>query len=191
MSVEILTRPAGPRDLKALMAMCDALNAQSNVPTGRLDPKGFRAALFGKRAFVFGDIAEAADTDEPGSRLAPAAAGRSPRRPPAREIGYGRRRPVGYALSHDAFTTDYGERGMYLVDVYVEPAWRRTGIGKALMAAVAARAQARGGTHVWWASMPFNYRARRFYARLGATDETLHSHAVFGKAFDRLAAYKE
>jgi GNAT superfamily N-acetyltransferase len=166
MSIDVSVRPAAPRDLKALLAMCDALNAQSGIPTGRLDPKQFRAALFGRRAFMFADIAEASETGD-------AAHGGG---------------PVGYALSHDAFSTDFGERGAYLIDVYVEPAWRRAGVGKALMAAVAARARERGGTHVWWATMPFNYQARRFYARLGASDEPFHTHAVFGKAFDRLAA---
>lgn len=166
MSVEILVRPGAPRDLTALVAMCDALNEQSGVPAGRLDPRKFRAALFGKRAFMFADIAEAVETGA------------------ARR----RRNLAGYALSHDAFSTDFGERGIYLIDIYVEPDWRRAGVGKALMAAVAARAKERGASHVWWASMPFNYQARRFYARLGASDETLHAHAVFGRAFDRLAA---
>lgn len=166
MSVDVLVRPAAPRDLKALLAMCDALNAHSGLPTGRLDPKEFRAALFGRRAFMYADIAEAVETEEPGQRGG----------------------PVGYALSHDAFSTDFGERGVYLIDIYVEPAWRRAGVGEALMAAVAARAKERGGSHVWWATMPFNYQARRFYAHLGASDEPFHTHAVFGKAFERLAA---
>lgn len=164
MTITITVRPAAPRDLKTLIAMCDALNAHSGLPTGRLEPKNFRAALFGPSAFLFADIAT------------------------AMEAGDRRASPAGYTLSHDAFTTDYGERGMYLVDVYVEPAWRRAGVGKRLMAAAAARAKARGGTHLWWASMPANYPARRFYAALKASDEKLHSHAVFGGPFERLAA---
>jgi GNAT superfamily N-acetyltransferase len=158
----ITVREGAPRDIKALLAMCDALNAHSGLPTGRLDAKEYRAALFGKSAFMFADIAEAV---EDGAKPA----------------------PVGYALSHDAFTTDHGERGMYVVDLFVEPEWRRTGTGRRLMEAVAARAKNRGASHVWWASMPGNYRARRFYANLGATDERVHSHAVFGRAFERLA----
>lgn len=164
MSIEITIRPGAPRDLKVLLAMCDALNAHSGVPTGRLDPKEFRAALFGKHAFVFADIAEAMDTEEEGAELA----------------------PVGYSLSHDAFTTDYGERGMYVVDLYVEPAWRRAGVGQNLMTAAAARAKTRGATHLWWGSMPANFSARRFYASIGATDERIHTHGLFGKPFDKL-----
>lgn len=164
MSISLSVRPAAPRDLKALVAMCDALNAHSGLPTGRLVPKNFRAALFGKNAFLYADLAEAMEEDDQSPTVA------------------------GYALSHDAFTSDFGERGLYMVDIYVEPAWRRAGAGRRLMAAVAARAKKRGGTHVWWASMPPNYQARRFYGTLGATDEVLHSHAVFGSTFERLAA---
>ena len=165
MSIETIVRPGAPRDLKVLLAMCDALNAHSGVPTGRLDPKEFRSALFGKNAFVFADIAEAMDAEDDGAEFAPA----------------------GYALSHDAFTTDYGERGLYIVDLYVEPAWRRAGVGKKLMSVLAARAKARGATHLWWGSMPANFAARRFYASLGATDERIHSHGLFGKPFEKLA----
>ncbi len=163
MSATISVRAAAPRDLKLLVAMCDALNAHSGLSTGQLDPKQFRAAMFGKSAFVFGDLAFAMDEGD--------------RRPS----------PAGYALTHDSFTTDYGERGMYLIDLYVEPAWRRAGVGRRLLAAAAARSKARGGTHLWWASMTNNFQARRFYSAIGAGDEKLHSHSLFGRPFDKLA----
>jgi ribosomal protein S18 acetylase RimI-like enzyme len=163
MKAIISVRSAAPRDLKALVAMCDALNAHSGLPTGRLDPKQYRAALFGKNAFLFADLAEAMERGEEHPSIA------------------------GYILTHDAFTTDFGERGMYVVDLYVEPGWRRAGVGKKLMAAAAARTKARGGTHLWWASMPANHPARRFYEALGATDERIHSHAVFDRPFEKLA----
>jgi GNAT superfamily N-acetyltransferase len=158
MTPTITVRECAPRDVNALVRMCDALNAHSGLPTGRLRAAEYRAALFGKNAFLFADLA-----------------------------AEGEARHIGYALSHDAFTTDYGERGMYVVDLYVDPEWRRAGVGRRLMEAAAARARKRGGSHLWWASMPGNYRARRFYSAIGATDERLHSHAVFGKAFEKLA----
>jgi ribosomal protein S18 acetylase RimI-like enzyme len=77
---------------------------------------------------------------------------------------------------------------MYVVDLYVEPAWRRAGIGRELIAAAAARSKARGGTHLWWASMPSNAPARRFYDEIGADDVRLHSHALIGKPFEKFAA---
>lgn len=163
MTATVSVRTASPGDIPHLIAMCDALNAHSGLPTGRLDPKQFRAALFGKAAFVFADIAEAQEEGE--SRISTA----------------------GYALSHDAFTTDFGERGMYVVDLFVEQAWRRCGAGRKLVAAAAARAKARGATHLWWTSMPGNFQARRFYADIGAADEALHSHALHGAPFEQIA----
>lgn len=162
MTSDFTVRDCAPGDVKALVEMCDALNAHSGLPTGRLDPKEYRAALFGRNAFMFADIAKAS-------------------------LNGGEPAPIGYLLSHDAFTTDYGERGMYVVDLYVDETWRRAGVGRGLMEAAAARARKRGGTHLWWASMPGNYRARRFYAAIGSTDERLRSHAVFGRPFEKLA----
>lgn len=164
MAVTIATRVATPRDLSSLVSLCDALNAHLGVETGRLEPKKFRAALFGRNAFMFGDIAEAAEE--------------------------GARKPkiVGYALSHDAFSTDFGERGLFLVDLYVEPGARRSGAGLGLLKSVAKRAKARGGTHVWWASAPSNLSARRFYGAAGADEERFCVHTLAGRAFRRLAA---
>lgn len=159
----ITCRAAGPRDLKTLVALCDALNAHLGMPTGRLEEKQFRAALFGRNAFVFGDLAEAIEDGETRPEI------------------------VGYSLSHDCFTTDFGARGMFLIDVYVEPAWRRSGAGLALIKAAARRTKSRGGAHLWWASASSNAPARRFYAAVGASDERFHAHTLAGKAFDRLA----
>lgn len=161
-SAAVSIRNAGLRDLKTIIALCDALNAHLSMPTGRIDEKKFRAALFGKTAFVFGDIAEGVEND---------------RRP---EI-------IGYALSHDAFSTDFGARGLFLIDLYVEPAWRRAGAGLALLKAVARRARERGGNHVWWASANSNFQARRFYDAIGAEDERMHVHTLVGRAFEKLS----
>lgn len=159
----ITVRAATPRDLPRLVSLCDRLNAYLSLETGHLDVRRFRSAIFGVRAFVFADVAQAA--------------------PKGGEAAL-----VGYALSHDAFTTDRGERGLYLIDLYVEPPARGAGAGRRLMASVAARAKKRGATHVWWGSMAGAARARRFYARLGAQDDRIHSHFLSGPAFDVLAA---
>ncbi|MEM9706393.1 MAG: hypothetical protein AAF850_10005, partial [Pseudomonadota bacterium] len=57
----IKIRVAAPADLKKLLPMLDAHNAYSNLPTGNLSARTFRAAMFGKNAFVFCDVAEAED----------------------------------------------------------------------------------------------------------------------------------
>lgn len=164
MTARVAIRQAEMRDLKTVVALCDALNDHLGMETGRLKPAEFRAALFGRNGFLIADVAEAPT----GSKTRP--------------------RIVGYALSHDAFSTDFGERGMFLVDLYVEPDFRRVGAGAALLKAVARRTKARGGTHVWWASAPTNRAARRFYEASGADEDRFCAHTLAGRAFARLAA---
>ncbi len=95
---------------------------------------------------------------------------------------------VGYALFTRAYETSYATRGLYLNDLYVAPAQRRRGIGRALLAAVAREGKRRGGTFLWWASRPWNHDAHRFYAALGARMEPVFAHAVTHQAFRALAA---
>ena len=48
---------------------------------------------------------------------------------------------VGYALYFDSYEPTYAARGLYLADLYVDQAFRRQGIGRALLAAVAAESR--------------------------------------------------
>ncbi len=96
--------------------------------------------------------------------------------------------PAGYAAFHPAYATEHAQRGLYLIDLYVAPAARRHGVGRALMAALARTARERGDTFVWWASKPWNEVAHAFYRGLGATEEKIVAHALFGVAFEALAA---
>ena len=41
--------------------------------------------------------------------------------------------PIGYAVYFFTFSTMLGKRGLWLEDLFIEPAFRRTGVGKALM----------------------------------------------------------
>ncbi|MBC7801836.1 MAG: GNAT family N-acetyltransferase [Gemmatimonadaceae bacterium] len=54
----------------------------------------------------------------------------------------------------------------YLQDLYVDPAARGTGAGRALIEAVAARAQAAGTTRLYWLTQDHNAPARLLYDRL-------------------------
>jgi len=54
----------------------------------------------------------------------------------------------------------------YLEDLFVDPARRARGAGRALIEAVYAQADARGCTRVYWATQEFNYRARGLYDQL-------------------------
>lgn len=55
----------------------------------------------------------------------------------------------------------------YLEDLYVDPAVRGGGTGKALIEAVYAAAEAAGATRVYWQTQHFNARARRLYDHVG------------------------
>ncbi len=51
----------------------------------------------------------------------------------------------------------------YLEDLFVDPARRAKGAGRALIEAVYAAADAKGCTRVYWSTQEFNYRARGLY----------------------------
>ncbi|MBK8456445.1 MAG: GNAT family N-acetyltransferase [Phyllobacteriaceae bacterium] len=55
----------------------------------------------------------------------------------------------------------------YLQDLYADPAVRGTGLGRALIEAVYARADAAGSPSVYWMTQDFNETARRLYDRIG------------------------
>jgi GNAT superfamily N-acetyltransferase len=54
----------------------------------------------------------------------------------------------------------------YLQDLYVAPEARGTGLGRALIEAVYARADAAGAPAVYWLTQDFNYEARLLYDRV-------------------------
>ena len=55
----------------------------------------------------------------------------------------------------------------YLEDLFVDPAYRGTGTGRALIEAVYAEADARGATRTYWATAHDNTTARALYDRIG------------------------
>jgi GNAT superfamily N-acetyltransferase len=74
--------------------------------------------------------------------------------------------PAGLAVFHSRFSTWLGRPGMYLVDLYVRPEARRCGVGRRLMARLAAIAVERGWGRIDFQVLDWN-PARDFYARLG------------------------
>ena len=77
-------------------------------------------------------------------------------------------RIVGYTSFLGGYSSDIAVRELWMLDLYVRPAWRSRGIGRALVAAVAHEAVRRGFTCLEWGVRGSNTRARRFYRRLGA-----------------------
>jgi GNAT superfamily N-acetyltransferase len=76
--------------------------------------------------------------------------------------------PAGYALFFTTFSTFLAKPGLWLEDLYVKPALRHRGIGKALILHVAKLANERGCGRLEWSVLDWNAPAIRFYASLGA-----------------------
>lgn len=97
--------------------------------------------------------------------------------------------PAGFALFFTSFSTFLGQPGLYLEDLFVRPAFRRRGIGEALLARLAQLAAERGGGRLEWSVLDWNQPAIDFYRRLGA--EPMNDWTVFrltGPALAQLAA---
>ena len=99
---------------------------------------GIAAALFGENPVLFCEIAEWAGE------------------------------PVGFAVWFLNYSTWTGHYGVYLEDLFVRPAFRGKGIGKALLGHVAAIAVAEGCPRFEWAVLNWNTPAIEFYKRLDA-----------------------
>jgi GNAT superfamily N-acetyltransferase len=119
---------------------------------------GLHAALFGPRPVAEGVIARARDA------------------------------AVGFAVYFPTFSTFAGRPNLYLEDLYVEPPWRRQGVGRRLFAHVARIAAARGCGQVSWSVLHWNEPALEFYRGLGAEPVTdWVGYKLAGDAFRRLA----
>lgn len=75
---------------------------------------------------------------------------------------------VGFALFFANYSTFLTQPGLYLEDLFVLPTQRRRGIGKALLARVAALAQERGAGRLEWSVLDWNASAIEFYQSMGA-----------------------
>ncbi|MGW0175435.1 N-acetyltransferase family protein [Rhodococcus sp. NPDC003322] len=96
------------------------------------------AALFGPNPAVFGHVAE--------------------------EDGV----VVGTALWFRNFSTWDGVHGIYLEDLYVQPAFRGRGYGKALLATLARECVDNGYTRLAWSVLKWNTPSIEFYDSLDA-----------------------
>jgi GNAT superfamily N-acetyltransferase len=76
--------------------------------------------------------------------------------------------PVGFALFFHTFSTFLGQPGIYLEDLFVVPAARGRGVGRALLSHLSRVAIERGCGRVEWAVLDWNAPAIRFYDSLGA-----------------------
>jgi len=124
-----------------------------------LTEAGLREALFGERRHVEVLIAEVA----PGEA-------------------------AGFALFFHNFSTFLGRPGIYLEDLFVRPAHRAQGVGRALLRHLARLAEERGCGRLEWAVLDWNEPAISFYRRMGAAPTAGWSvYRLDGPALARLA----
>jgi GNAT superfamily N-acetyltransferase len=133
-------RPAAPADIGALLALMHEL-AEFEKLTHLFvaTEESLHEALFGARP-----AAEALVAERDG-------------------------RIVGYALFFHNFSTFLSRRGLYLEDLYVQPALRGCGLGTALLRRVAAIAVERRCGRFEWSVLDWNQPAIDFYTKMGAT----------------------
>ncbi|MFM9914329.1 MAG: N-acetyltransferase family protein [Rhizobacter sp.] len=75
---------------------------------------------------------------------------------------------LGFALFFTNFSTFLAQPGLYLEDLYVQPAQRGRGIGEALLSRVGRIAVERDFGRFEWSVLDWNENAIRFYERMGA-----------------------
>lgn len=96
--------------------------------------------------------------------------------------------PAGFALWFLNFSTWEGRPGIYLEDLFVRPAFRGNGIGKALLKHLAAIAVKEGWTRFVWQVLDWNTPAIEFYEAHGArVMRSWLTCRVEGDAIGRLA----
>jgi GNAT superfamily N-acetyltransferase len=96
--------------------------------------------------------------------------------------------PAGFALWFYNFSTFRGRHGIYLEDLFVRPAFRSKGVGKALLRHLARRCIAEGLPRLEWWVLDWNDQALRFYKSIGAMPmDEWTVQRVTGEHLSRLA----
>ncbi len=154
-----IIRAAATQDVPLLLGLFRELAEYERLEHElRATEQGLRDALFGARPLAEALIAER------GSEIA------------------------GYALFFPTFSSFLTTEGVWLEDLFVRPAHRRAGVGRALLAAVAAHVRERGGTRLEWAALDWNELALGFYRRIGAQQmREWITHRLVGEELERLA----
>jgi GNAT superfamily N-acetyltransferase len=96
---------------------------------------------------------------------------------------------AGFALYFPTFSTFVGKPGLYLEDLFIRPAYRGRGIGRAVLIHLSRLAVERGCGRLEWSVLDWNERAIDFYRVLGA--RPMSDWTVFrldGEALETLAS---
>jgi GNAT superfamily N-acetyltransferase len=138
MGSDIRVRPARAADATVLADMANDLNDHVGIEGRPFTPDRVRSDGFGPRAAFTPMIAEVDGA------------------------------VAGYVFMSVGYNTDLAGRSMWLHDLFVMPAARGQGVGRALMAAVAAETLRAGCVSLEWGVHTANTGALEFYGRLGA-----------------------
>ncbi len=132
-------RPATPSDLPLIAQLIrDLAEYEKLAHEVRFDEAVLQAKLFGARPYAEVVIGELDGT------------------------------PQGFALFFHNFSTFEGRPGIYLEDLFVRPAARGAGLGKALLSHLATLAIERDCARLEWSVLDWNESAIGFYRKLGA-----------------------
>jgi GNAT superfamily N-acetyltransferase len=83
-------------------------------------------------------------------------------------LAKGAGKALGYAIYYHTFSSFAGRKGIFLEDVFVRPAHRRHGIGRALLERTARIGADLNCGRFEWIALRWNKSALRFYKQLGA-----------------------
>ena len=153
-------RQARPADVPAIVGLVRELaDYERELARCELTADQLHAALFGTRPALFGHVAEVDGA------------------------------VVGCALWFLNFSTWTGRHGIYLEDLYVQPAQRGLGLGRALLATLAGICADRGFARLEWSVLNWNEPSIRFYRALGAVGmDEWTTFRLDGAALHRLGA---
>jgi len=159
----VTIRSARPGDAPLILELIQALAAYEKLSHEVVaTAEGLDQHLFGERPYAEALIAEAAGV------------------------------AVGFALYFHNYSTFLGRPGIYLEDLFVQPAHRGLGIGRRLLAELARIALSRGCGRLEWSVLDWNEPAIAFYRSLGARQLTEWiGNRVTGDALQALAATAE
>ncbi len=137
--MSVAIRKAVPADTELIFSLIRELADYEKLSAEvGSDPQAIAAVLFAREPRVFCDIAEW-DGE-----------------------------PAGFAVWFLNFSTFRGRYGMYLEDIFVRPAFRNRGIGRAMMLRLAQRCVEEGWGAFEWAVLGWNKPSIEFYKSLGA-----------------------
>ncbi|ELY6273217.1 GNAT family N-acetyltransferase [Cronobacter muytjensii] len=136
-------RPARPEDATAIFNMIFELAVYEKAPQEVVTtPDEIRETLFGEGSKTEALICETED------------------------------KAVGYAVFFTSYSTWLGRNGIYMEDLYISPAYRGKGAGRALLKSIAQCAVKRRCGRLEWSVLDWNQPAIDFYLSIGAVPQS-------------------